>query len=132
MAAPRIAKFSTSTLTWSDGAAFNGFALIGLVMPTSGTDWSFATRGDFVPGQRLPTFAMIPITNGLFNTSVGLYYNEDIKPQNTQYVLWYYDSTRRQIAGPSTKFTVTADPLTLPSLTLTAPSLGSTNPTPDS
>jgi hypothetical protein len=127
----RIAKFPTSTVTWSNGQNFNGWALVGLVMPTSGTDWSFVARGDMAPGQKLPVFAMVPIVDGLFNTSLGLYFNADIDPPNSQYVYWFYDSTRRQVAGPSSLFTVTADPLTLPALTLTVPSAGATLPVPD-
>lgn len=131
MATLNIAKFPTSTVTWSDGTNFNGFALVGLVMPTSGTDWSFVARGSMSSGQKLPVFAMIPIVDGLFNTSLGLYFNADIEPPNSKYVYWFYDSTRRQIAGPSALFSVTADPIVLPALTITAPTAGSTIPTPD-
>ncbi len=129
---PRIGKFPTTTVAWSDGSAFNGFALVGLIPATDGV--TSYTEGDFglmFPSERLPAFSIIPISNGLFNASLGLYYNADISPINTTYNLRYYDTTKRLIAGPSSPFTVSADPVVLPALTLTAPITGGTAPTPN-
>lgn len=134
MPQPRTATFNQTTqVTWSDGSLFNGFALVGLVVPLDGTSTPYATvaMGDFYPQYRLPQFTVCPIINGVFNNSVGLYYNEDISPPNTQYAYWVYDVTGKRIAGPSALFSVSSSPVALPALTLTVPTVGSTPPTPD-
>ena len=133
MADPRRSKFNPSTtVQWSDGTNFDGWILVGVVPPTfSGTDSAYVSFSDGKPVVRLPVFAFVPITDGKFHTSSSVIFTSDLQPPNTKYVVWYYDSIRRQIAGPSSAVTVTADPFTPPSLTLTAPTAGSTNPTPD-
>lgn len=130
--APRVAKFSQSAVTqWSDGTNFTGFCLIGIVPPTTGgTDFSFVSFGDNFPAQRLPVWAIIPIKNGYFDSDLGLFYTTDIEPPAAKYIAYYYDSTGRQIAGPTAQFTVTSDPVTPPSATLTVPTTG-TAPTPN-
>jgi len=132
MALPQVGKFDQSvTVQWSNGSNFDGFILVGLVPPTNVTDWAEIGISGYYPPQRVPVFARVPIVDGKFDSTAGLFFNADLEPPNTRYVAWYYDITRRQIAGPSSQFQVTADPFTPPSLTLTAPSAGSTNPTPD-
>ena len=134
MALPRSAKFSQAvTTTWSDGSNFHGFILIGLVPPTSGgTDWaSIDTGADQYPRMRIPVLAFVPIVAGKFHAESTMWFTADLTPPNTRYVAWYFDSTKRQIAGPSAQFQVTTDPFTPPSATLTVPTVGTTNPTPD-
>ncbi len=134
--APQYATLDQSvTITWSNGSAFSGFLLIGLVVPTAGgTPWAELDLGGQSPGERIPLWTRVPVVNGKFDNTVGVLYNSAIAPPNTQYACWYYDQSAtppRQIAGPSTFFTVSSATLTPPSLTLTVPTLGVTAPTPD-
>ena len=127
---PRRAKFDGEvTVTWDDLSNFNGFLLVGVELPTN---YSFYTVAGTIPTAKLPIFARIPITNGKFSTSSSLFYNADLTPPNTQYVCWYYDLYNlTPVAGPSTPFQVTSDPITPPVLTLTAPLVSNTPPLPD-
>lgn len=132
MPVPRQATFDQSvTVTWSNGDAFDGFILVGIVSPVSGTPWAQVDVANFYPRQRVPVFTRVPIKGGKFHNFAGLLFTADLDPPNVRYVCWYYDFTGRQIAGPSSQFAVTASPVTPPLLTLTVPSVGSTNPTPD-
>lgn len=127
---PQFAQFNQSTVVqWSDGSNLTGFLLVGLVLPTGYTQGWYATTYPNVP---VPTFLKVPINNGNFHPAEGITYNADIEPTNTRYVCWYYDSTGRQIAGPSGFFTVSTATCTPPALTLTAPSSGSVLPIPNS
>lgn len=132
--APRKSLFSNTPLTWSDGLTkFNGFLVVAFIPPTaSGADWPRVDFFNQSPGQALPLRAIIPVTEGVINQSLGLFYSADVQPPNSQYVYWIYDTTSRQIAGPSSLFTVIATPLTLPSLTITIPVTDTTIPSLDS
>lgn len=116
------------TVTWSDGKNFNGFALCGL------KDMSGHTATDFtdINGRVLPrsNYTALLIRDGLYDQNAGLIYNADISPPNTQYVAWYYDTSGVQIAGPTSAFTVSSETVSIPSMTLTVPTVGS-NPTPN-
>jgi hypothetical protein len=124
---PRIGKFDQSQIfQWSDGTNFNGAAIIGLTRPTADgtpqTAWINVNYGDTDENLPLPTsFALIPIQDGKLDDALGLFYNEDITPPNTQYVHYIIDSTMRIIAGPGNLFTVNSATVTLPLLTLNAP-----------
>lgn len=124
-----------ATITWSDGTLFNGFLLLGLVVPsTSGIPWAELDLGGQAPGERIPLFTKVPVVDGKFDTTVGVLYNSSIAPPETQYAAWYYDQSTyppRRIAGPSTLFTVTSTPFAPPALTLTIPTPGVSAPTPD-
>ena len=134
--APRVALFSNAQqFFWSGAPAipFNGFALIGLVAPSDGTTpWSIMDYGNLYPSIQLPVWQRIPIINGSLNNGCGCFLNSDITPPGSQYIVYYYDATGRQIAGPSSPFTVTTqNTFTPPILTLTIPSTVGPNPTPD-
>lgn len=127
---PRFAKFNPETVVqWSDGTNLTGFLLVGLVLPTGYSQGYYAAT---YPEVAVPTFLKVPIINGTFHVSEGILYNADIEPTATRYVCWYYDSAGHQLSSTSAYFTVSATPLTPPTATLTAPSLGSTPPTPNS
>lgn len=134
MANPRVGKL-TGTISWSDGSLFNGFAVIGLVLPTSGGNpWPELSIEPNSPQQRIPIWSTIPISAGAFNTSVGLWYNEDIDPPNTKYAIYYYDSSLEQVGAPSSAsdfFTITAATTTPPTYTLTVPIAGTVVPDPE-
>lgn len=132
MATPfRKAKIS-NTFTWSDGSNFTGYLYVALVIPTSGgSDWPELHIDDISPRQRLPLRFIIPIINGAANQNVSLIFNADINPPNSQYGAYIFDSARKQVAGPSSLFTVTADPVAIPALTLTVPIAGSVVTAPD-
>lgn len=134
---PRVGKFNQSQIfQWSNGVNFNGAAIIALTRPTqdgtAATAWISVNYGDTDENLPLPqSFARIPIQDGKLDDSLGLFYNEDITPPETQYVHYIIDSTLRIIAGPGTLFTVNSESVTLPSLTLPAPvTAGSIVPVP--
>ena len=132
---PSVATLSqTASIAWSDGTLFNGFLLIGLVVPITGTAWAELDLGGQSPGERIPLYTKVPVIEGQFSNEVGVIYNTSISPPNSKYACWYYDNSNypvRQIAGPSTLFTVTSATLTPPALTLTVPTAGTVAPTPD-
>lgn len=122
----------SGTIAWSDGTPFDGVAAIGIksMVDGLGATWPSTTLGNRSIRRTLPVFAPINIVEGSFDPYAGVIYNEDLTPPGTQYVAWYYDTTGKQVAGPSTAFTVTASSFTIPTLTLTVPSVGS-NPVPN-
>lgn len=133
---PQYATLSQSeSITWSNGDLFNGFLLLGLVVPIGGsTAWAELDLGGQSPGERIPIFTRVPVVNGQFDNSVGVIYNSSIAPPNTKYACWYYDQSSnppRKIAGPSSLFTVSSSTLTPPALTLTVPTAGTVAPSPD-
>lgn len=134
MSNPRVAKFSQSqTISWSDASTFNGYAYIGVVPPNYGVD-DDATSVEvkfYSAPSRIPNRIPVPIKDGKLNNCVGLYYNSDLGPPNSRYAYYLYDTTKRQVAGPSSYFTVTSDPITLPTLTPTVPSVGTNIPAPN-
>lgn len=134
MSAPRIGKLN-GEITWDDGSLFNGFGVVGLVLPTSGgVDWPELTIEPNTPRQRLPLWATIPIVNGEFNNQVGLWFNADIDPPNTKYVIYYYDSSGKQVGVPTNSadfFTITAAETTPTMYTLVAPTAGTVVPNPE-
>jgi len=113
----------TGTISWSDGTAFNGYALIGLKgMSGGGTTWpTIALKS----GRTVPIWAECPILNGQFLDNCGVVYNSELVPPNTQYVAWYYDSNSVLVSTVSAAFTVSTSTFSIPALTLTAPSVGS-------
>jgi hypothetical protein len=125
-------------MTWTDSTLFNGFVLIGLALPTaSGTQFLGVRYGNAGISEAIPQFTKIPVTDGLLNSSCGLFYNADLTPPGSQYVAWTYvpngptaGGVCRMIAGPTATFEVTEATFTLPAMTLTVPTVG-TVPTPD-
>lgn len=127
----REGKPSAGSVTWSDGSNFNGYALCGLKSMTGYTDTQF-TLANTGLAKQLPrsNFTKLLIVEGQYQQNAGLIYNADINPPGTYYVAWIYDNSGEQIAGPSSAFQVTSNPFTMPSFTLTVPTVGS-NPTPN-
>src|SRR5437899_2070819 len=121
---PRIGHFPTALVSWSDGTLFTGFALCALIPPVG---YSEVDSGLQDPAETLPQFAVIPIVNGSFNSSLGLYYSADLNPPGMTYNISFYTTTKKLIAGPSVAFSVTADPITTITIpTLTVPVAGGT------
>lgn len=133
MTTPRVGKISaTSTVAWTDGTPFTGYYLFVLRDPSDGTTpWSFLTLNTGIQNFRIPWFSMIPIVQGVPNDNVGLFYNADISPPTATYIGYLYDSSKRQIAGPSAPFTVSTATFVPPTFTATVPNAYGTNPTPD-
>jgi hypothetical protein len=127
MSLPRQAKFSqTQEFLWSTGEKFNGAAIIGFVIPTTAgtaeTVYPKISFGGSSESYNLPKgFARVAINEGKLSSELGLFYNADVTPPNTQYIHYLIDSTNKIVAGPGTVFSVTSDPITLPTLTLTSP-----------
>jgi len=124
---------STNVL-WSDGTTlFTGYYLFELRIPSlGGTAWTSINVNTNVNGIQVPQFAMIPIVNGTPYAGLGLYYNADLTPPTTQYLAYLYDTSKRQVAGPSSTFTVSAATFTPPTLTPTIPNAYATDTSPDS
>lgn len=134
MAEPRNGKLA-GTILWSDGSNFSGFAIIGLVVPTSnGTAWPELAIDPGSPRQRIPLWLTVPIKDGAFNTQVGLWYNEDIDPPNSKYCCYLYDNAMKQVGAPATSadfFTVSSEYTTIVAPTLTVPVASSVIPVPN-
>lgn len=132
MASPIREGKPTGTVAWSNGSTFNGFALCGLKSMTGYSDTQF-TLANSALNNALPksNFTKLQIIEGQYSQACGLIYNADINPPGTYYVAWVYDNSGEQIAGPSDPFQVSTGTFTMPSFTLTVPSVGS-NPTPNS
>jgi hypothetical protein len=133
----RKSKFDqTQIFQWDNGDLFNGGAIIAMTIPTvngtSATPWLSINLGDTWYKLSLPlNFAFVPIKDGKISDALGLFYNEDITPPNTQYIHYIVDATRKIIAGPGTVFTVNSDITTLPTLVLPEPEIpGSIIPVP--
>lgn len=120
----RVSKLA-GTVQWDDGENFHGYAKFEVVMPTDGAvvEWTelYQKPGDTMVPVELPQWSVIPIVDGAFNQTVGLAYNEDMVPHNTKYRATYYDHTLKEIAGPTSTFTVTTEETTPPVPTLPAP-----------
>lgn len=130
---PRVGKMpTTSTINWSNGVPFNGYMWFGLIPPIYGsTDATSVDWGGFVPESKIPQVFPIPIVSGKFNTQLGLYYNADLMPPNSQYNAFLVDTTFR-VLGSAAPFTVSDNPVSnVPSITATVPSTGGTAPVPD-
>jgi hypothetical protein len=129
----RTGKYSGTVINWSDGTAFNGFLVCGIVVPSSGgTPWSEITLED-AQRQRLPQWSVFPVRDGLPLSYAELIYNEDIHPPNTKYCAYIYDSIWRLIASPSSSsdFFTVSGLWSIPSYTLTVPTAGGTAPVPN-
>lgn len=125
------AKISdASNITWSDGSNFDGFVRLGLVVPKYGgtTDTAFLSSQNLTPAVQIPLNTIFPVTDGHIDQQTAVLQNRSISPPNSQYVAWWYDTSSHLIAGPSTQFTVSSTPITLPVATLTVPAIGSTIP----
>lgn len=138
MPAPRIGKFDQShTYQWSNGDNFNGFAAIALTRPATGAETSTAYKRLVLTGVNprtwLPVgFSFIPIQNGKLDSNLGLYYNLDINPPGSQYIAYYYDSSKYFVAGPTDPFTVSSATILPEVLPLPVPiGAGTITPIPD-
>jgi len=132
---PRVGKFEPSTLiTWSDGSTFSGYAYVALIAPTYGVsdDATSLELKQFAPPSQVPNRIPIPIREGKYNGSVGLWFNGDLVPPNSTYEMALFDTTKRQVTSFSSPFSVSTDPFTPPSLSPTVPTQGSSVPPPNS
>lgn len=127
MAARSAKVLSTFTQLWSSGANFDGYMLIGVVVPSGKPRCELGQYSGVVD---VPIFTLIPITNGVFDQSTELIYTSDLTPPGAQYVAWLCDKTFQQIGTVSNAFTVTSTPWMPPTITATVPSAGS-SPTPN-
>lgn len=122
MAARSAKVLNTFTQNWSSGVAFDGYLLVGCVVPSGKPRCELGQYSGIVD---MPIFTLFPITNGVFDQSTELIYTSDLTPPGAQYVAWLCDKTMQQIGTVSTAFTVTSNPWTPPTITATVPSAGS-------
>jgi hypothetical protein len=74
----------------------------------------------------------IPVVDGVFNNSLGLWYNADINPPNSKYCVWYYDGTGRIVGQPTNSsdfFIVSTNPFSPVTYTLATPTASGLVPT---
>ncbi len=134
---PRVGKFpQDTTITWSDDSLFTGILYVALVPPSYNTvtddDATSVNYESFYPALKIPVRVGIPIVNGKFNDSLGLFYNADMTPPNSRYACRLYDSTLRAVTSMSALFEVDSDPIdSLPSLAPTVPGVGDNIPQPN-
>lgn len=135
MSTPRVAKLS-GTITWSDGTLFSGYAIVMLVRPGGSNQYPYLALNPGDPRQRIPDRVVVRIQDGAFSQNEGIFYNADLNPPNSAYVIYYYDVTlSEQLAGPTTSsdfFYATSGSVTPPTYTLPVPSLTLTIPSPES
>jgi hypothetical protein len=134
--APRTSKvLSTITYTWSNSTNFDGFLVIGIVLPqASGVDWPSVAYGNQIVLEKLPTFYRIPIVDGAASQSSQVFYTSDIDPPNVKYVAWLFDRNMKKVTSDPVigdAFTVTSDTFTPTVGTPTVPSVGTTIPSLD-
>lgn len=131
---PRTSKLkATPDVTWDNGDNFNGFGIVVIVPPTvDAISWPSITIDPNSPSQRLPQTATIPIVDGVFNNSVGIFYNEDLDPPNSKYCIFYFDSGWNQVGVPASAsdfFVVNSAETNPPQYTLETPVAGTQIPT---
>lgn len=127
----RVAKLS-GIVNWSDNTAFEGYAVVGIVLPPTHSYATIAYPSRYNQ-QRIPQWCTIPISNGVFDNTVGLVYNADVSPRNTAYVIYYYDENGVLIGAPQTTsdyFYATSGTATPPLYTLSPASLNLQIPAP--
>lgn len=134
---PNVATPDQSTvIRWSNNDLFNGFMLVGLVVPNAGgtTPWAELDLAGQAPGERIPIFTKVPIANGQMSNSVGIIYNTSLSPPNSRYAAWLYDNSvypPHQVAGPTALFDVLTATFNAPTMTPTAPTAGTVPPVPN-
>jgi len=122
MATARTSKAdSSTTLSWSDGNLFQGYLLLGLAAPTGRPSVELSS---YIGIVEIPIFTLIPITDGKYHQATEVFYTTDLTPPNTTYFAWLLDKTGTQVGSVSTSFTVTTNPFTPPSFTMTVPAVG--------
>lgn len=126
----------TGTVTWSDLTLFDGYVLLGLVLPSNSDGiWpSVSVNGGNVPPIRLPIWTQVPIAAGVFDQNSKIYFNSAITPDSTQYVAYWYDLNKRRISPATgsnpTPFTVNTGAYAIAIPTLTVPANSGVIPTP--
>jgi hypothetical protein len=116
------------SVTWaSSGRPFDGWLLVGLVVPSG---YPRMELYNYIGLVDLPIFTMIPIVAGQYNQNTQIFYTDMIDPPGATYVGWLVDKGYKQIGSVSSPFTVTSNPFTPPNFTVTDPSAG-TNPVPN-
>jgi hypothetical protein len=125
----------SGTVSWSDSSAFDGYVMLGLVLPQN-SDGIWPTVGieGVFPPQRIPIWTVVPISNGSFDVNTYVFYNTSITPPGTQYVAYWYDLNKRRIfpatGNAPAQFSVTTSPLAIAIPTLTIPTNSGVVPVP--
>lgn len=123
----RSAKLA-GTINWSDGSPFNGWAVFLLVPPDG---YSRMFLADVFPKVQIPLRIAVPVVNGVFNQNCRVWYNADLEPVNSKWVIYWLDFTGTTIASPATMsdaFSISTATHTVTPPTLTAPTTESVLP----
>lgn len=133
MAAPRTAKLS-GTVTWSNGANFDGFIAIGVAVPTvSGVAYPTISMDATFPPLNLPLWTFVPVKDGAIDQNTKLFFNADLEPPGCRYAAYWYDVNYKRIfpAGSASLFDITVDPFSITVPTLAVPTTAVTAPVPE-
>lgn len=86
-------------VSWADETPVTGFALVALVPPKNiyGNVWASLFSGRV----EIPIWTKIQIKEGQFDDQIELFYNSDISPPNTKYVIYYYDGGGGLLGSPN-------------------------------
>jgi hypothetical protein len=141
MAFHRVQLVSSSTITWSDGTPFNGYAILIMALPTQGgQQWTQVALRDCKPKRKCPQRVKVPIREGVYDPVTMLWSTDSLVPENVVYSAWYYDDTDQLIAIGSQLFSIVAGggagsspiPYTLNPPTLPTPTAAISSPQPGS
>lgn len=112
MAAAQVAQItiSPSPLLWSTGATFDGYLLLTL----SATEM---LKNSLIP-LTLPLITRIPIVDGLIDTETRVYFNSDMVPPGSTYLIQLYDKAGNAKSTVAAMQVISADPT---ALTITTP-----------
>ena len=133
---PTSTKLITSTpVTWSDGALFSGYLLLGLALPTDSLGAQWAEVNLYGTSQILPKWTVIPIIEGTVDNNTSIFPNTQLDPPNTKYAVYWYDNTWKLVypfpAGTLPSLvTITGTTYTITQPTLIAPTSATADLTP--
>lgn len=131
----RSAKLSGTVYYLNGTTLFNGSLRIRLLPPGEngeGTIWPRLTVDQGYPTTEIPLWTTVPIKDGLYSQTEGLWWNSDIQPPNSTYVGYYVDSAGEPVSPVTAQFTAsstTVTPVTSINVNPTVPSVSREIPT---
>lgn len=133
MANPASQLTTGSTIAWSSGASFNGYALLVAALPALGSgSYPQASAASVWPKHRIPTHVQVPIEAGVYDADAKVMKTSAIEPPGVKYTAYFFDINDVLVATGDELFVVTADTHTLNPPTLTAPTAASVSVAPES
>ncbi len=115
------------TVTWSDCTLFNGTVWLGLktMIDGSAQAWPQFALAHQTVNVPYPVWTPVTITDGQYNNTGGVTYNEDLNPPGTQYVALYKDASGKNASVFTSAFVVSQSGFTIPAVAIPVPTVGS-------